>query len=141
SPSELTSKKFWRPPGRQIFFSPSALCEKLLPDDSPQAKPGAQELLRINRLAIDAGLVVQVRAGRSAGRADPADDLAGAHRLAFFDVSRREVRVACRQPVAMVDLDHPAIAAVPADRRDGPAGGGTHRVAMGAAQIKPGVHR
>ncbi|MEA2884804.1 MAG: hypothetical protein QOH32_4060, partial [Bradyrhizobium sp.] len=45
-------------------------CVALLRLSSAQPNPGAQELLRIDGLAIDPGLVMQVRSGRAAGRAD-----------------------------------------------------------------------
>ena len=55
------------------------------------AKPDAraQEFLRIDRLAVDARLVVQMRAGGAAGRADLAERLPDAHLLADFDVDVR----------------------------------------------------
>jgi hypothetical protein len=66
-----------------------------------QPNSGAQEFLRVDRLAVDARLVMQVRAGGAAGRADLADDLSDADGLAFADVARREVAVAGRQTVAL----------------------------------------
>src|SRR5712671_5712139 len=41
-----------------------------------QPHPGAQEFLRIDRVAVDPGFIVQMRTGRAAGRADRADHLA-----------------------------------------------------------------
>ena len=58
-----------RPP---VFFARNDVSLQRVAE--PQA--GAQEFLRIDRVAVDARLVVQMRAGRAAGRADPADDLA-----------------------------------------------------------------
>src|SRR5512135_1926737 len=73
----------------------------------PQAR--AQELLRIDRFAVDAGLIVQMRAGRTACRANLADDLADADLLADFDVDLRQMAIAGGEAVAVVDLDHIAI--------------------------------
>ena len=56
-----------------------------------------QELLRIDRIAVDAGFVVQMRPCRTAGRAHAADDLTDANFVADFDVDLREVAIAGRQ--------------------------------------------
>ena len=80
----------------------------------PSRDARAQEFLRIDRLAVDARLVMQMRAGRAAGRADLADGLADPHRLADLDVDLRQVAVAGGEAVAVVDLDHLAVAAFPA---------------------------
>src|SRR5262245_46561341 len=79
--------------------------------------PRPQKPLRVDRLAIDAGLVVQVRAGGATSRADPADDLANVHRLADLDVDARQVSVAGREAAAVLDFDHVAVAALPAGER------------------------
>src|SRR5882757_8345071 len=73
---------------------------------SARAQPhtGTQEFLRIDRFAVDAGFVMQMRAGRSAGRADGADHLSDLDGIADLDVDFRHVAVAGRQPVAVVDL-------------------------------------
>src|SRR6266436_5411199 len=70
----------------------------------------AQEALRIDSFAVDARLVVQMRSGGAAGRADLADDLAGLDRVADLGVDAGEVAVARRHAVAVVDLDHLAVA-------------------------------
>ena len=87
----------------------------------------AQEFLRVDRLAAHPRLVVQVRSGRAPGRTDLADDLPGPDRLADAHVDRREVTVAGGQAVAVVDVDHPAVAAAPARGRHLAVGGGAHR--------------
>src|SRR5262249_20369540 len=86
------------------------------------------------------GLVVQMRAGRASGRADPADDLAGLDRLADTHVDRRQMAVARRQSVAMVDIDRPAVAAAPARRRHRAVGGGAPGVADLPVPAEPGMH-
>src|SRR5665811_916962 len=100
---------------------------------------GAQEFLRVDRLAVGAGLIVQMRAGRSPGRADPADDLADAHRLTDLHVNLREMAVTGGQAIAVVDLDHVAIAAFAAGDAHFAGGGGVHRFAGFAAQVDTGM--
>ena len=106
-----------------------------------QPQSGAQEFLRIDGVAVHARLVVQMRPGRAPGRADLADDLAGAHPLPDLDVIVGQMPVAGREPVAVVDLDHLAVAALPAGDRDVAVGGRAHRIAGLAAEIQAGVHR
>src|SRR4051794_8749657 len=81
----------------------------------PRAEPdaGAQELLRIHRVAVDPRFVVQMRTGRAAGGADRADHLSDPDKIADPDVDLRQMTVAGRQAVAVVDLHHAAIAAGP----------------------------
>ena len=102
---------------------------------------GFQEPGRIDRFVVDAGFVVQMRAGGAAGRADAADDVADLDVLADAHVDRRQMAVAGRELVAVVDLDHLAVAAVPAGGDDGAGGGGAHRIAGVAAHVHAGVHR
>src|SRR6266850_2071882 len=85
-------------------------------DASDIAHPnaGAQKLVRIDRVAVDAGLVMQMGACRASGRAEAADDLADLDVLADRDVDLGQMAVTRHHPVAVVDLDHPAVAAVPA---------------------------
>src|ERR1700712_429113 len=75
---------------------------------------GTQELLRIDRIAVDPGFIMQMRAGGAAGRTDRADHLSDLDDIADLDVDFRQMAVAGREPVAVVDLDHPAVAAGPA---------------------------
>ena len=56
---------------------------------------------RIDEAAVDADLVMHVRAGRQAGRADEADHLALAHVLAFVDAAREGAHVAIGGLVAV----------------------------------------
>src|SRR6185312_578448 len=110
-------------------------------DQPAEAHAGAQELLRINRLAVDARLVVQMRAGGAPGRADLAAHLADMDGLADLDVDLREVAVARGKAVAVVDLDHVAVAALAPGDRHAPGRGRVHRIADVAAHVEAGVHR
>src|SRR6266567_601678 len=83
---------------------------------------------------------MQVRAGRASGRSEQAYGLPDPHLVADTDLDRGEMRVAGRQSVAVVDLDHLAVAAVPAGMGHGPGGGSAHRLAFLPAQIDAGVH-
>ena len=69
-------------------------------------------------VAIAPHFVVQMRAGRAAAAADLADDGAGRDVLADLHVDPAQMCVARRKSVAMIDLDHAAVAAVPARLRN-----------------------
>src|SRR5262249_36096040 len=101
--------------------------------------PGAQKSLRVDRLAIDAGLVVQMRPGGAAGRANLADDLAAVHRLADLDVDAGQVAVAGREAMAGLDFDHVSVAPLPAGEGHRAIGGGAYRLADVAAHVDAGV--
>src|SRR5690606_455467 len=64
------------------------------------------ELTGVLRHAVEADLVVEVRAGGAPGVADRADVGAAGHLLARLDQDAREVREAGLQPVAVVEHDH-----------------------------------
>src|ERR1700722_1245959 len=102
--------------------------------NQPELGAGVQELLRVDRLAVDAGLVMQVRPGGASGRAHAADGLAGLDGLADLHVDLRHVAVARREAVAVVDLDQAAVAAAPAGRYHLAAGGDVDRLAGVAAE-------
>src|SRR5439155_6019270 len=135
----------WSHAARSGYAGPPDSCKSAQADGvflqrvaQPQA--GAQKFLRIDRLAVDPRLVVQVRSGRASGGSEPADDLAGAYLLADLHVDRGKMREAVGQPVAVIDFDHPAVAAVPARVSDGAGRGGADRLAFLAAEIDAGVH-
>ena len=81
--------------GGLVLNDAVAAADYLLPA-AEQLVAGVEEFLRIDRFAVDAGLVMQMRAGRAAGRADLADDLADPDLVADTDVDLREVAVAGR---------------------------------------------
>src|SRR5690348_10659085 len=60
-------------------------------EQTAEANAGAQEPLRIDRVAVDARLVMQMWPGRTAGRADLADHLANADVLSDLHVDLRQV--------------------------------------------------
>src|SRR5215475_5803442 len=97
--------------------------------DQPQLLARMQELLRVDGIAVDAGFIVQGRAGRTTGRADLADDLADLDALSDLYVDLGEMAVAGREAVAVIDLDHAAVAAAPARFGDRSGGGCVHRIA------------
>src|SRR5882757_1389958 len=83
---------------------------------------------------------MQMRTGRASGRSDAADDLADLDLLADLHFDLRQVAVARRKSVAVVDFDHLAVATAPARGFHGAVGGGAHRVAGAAAEVETGVH-
>src|SRR5687767_3036311 len=56
-----------------------------------QPYPRAQKFLRVDGFAFGAGLVMQMRPGRAAGRAEPPDGLSDAHALTDGDVDLRQM--------------------------------------------------
>src|ERR1051325_4620202 len=67
---------------------------------------------RIDRAPVDADLVMEVAAGRAAGRAHQPDQVAAVDALAGLGDALREVAVAGLDALAVVDLDHVAVAAI-----------------------------
>src|SRR5215510_13248617 len=114
--------------------------ERIRGSEAAEPDGGAQEFLRVDRVAVDAGLVVQVRAGGAPGRADLADDLADAHVLALADVDGGEMAVARRQAVAVIDFHHFAVAAAPAGEHDFSGGRDAYRLARAGADVDSGMH-
>src|ERR1700733_1630006 len=82
-----------------------------------------------------------MRPGRAAGRAKPADGLAGLDVFADLDVDFREMSVTGREPIAMIDFDHTAIAAAPAGGNHGSGRRYMDRFSGVAAEIEAGMHR
>src|SRR5580692_5640042 len=84
---------------------------------------------------------MQMGSGGTSGRADFADHLTDLDDVADLDVDLRQMAVASREPVAMVDLDHAAIAAAPARIDHLAIGGGAHGIAHLGAEIETRMHR
>src|SRR6266853_351254 len=110
------------------------------PSAGAQAHAGAQEFLRVDRFAVDPGFVVQMRTGRSAGRADGADYLTDSDQVADLHVDLGQMAVAGRQAIAVVDFHHAAGAAGPTRRDNFAVRGRPHRVAGCRAEIETGVY-
>src|SRR6478672_13743652 len=111
------------------------------PSARARAHAGAQEFLRVDRFAVDPGLVVQMRTGRPAGRSDRADDLADFDQIADLHADLGQMAVAGRQAVAVVNFHHAAIAAGPARGHHFAVRGRPHRIAGCRAEIETGMHR
>ena len=80
---------------------------------------------------------MEVRAGRAAGRADVADDVAALHRLARLDVEPAQVAVARRQPEVVPDDDQVAVVAGVRGRLDRAVGGRVDRLALLGRDVEP----
>src|SRR6187549_1698834 len=92
---------------------------------------------RIDEAAIDHDLVVDMRAGRQAGRADEADHLSLAYALARLDAARKRRHVAVGGLVAVVMLHAHvfAVAAFPAHLVDRAVAGSKDRRAVGRGPV------
>src|SRR6185312_273538 len=108
---------------------------------SAELVSGAQELLRIDCFTVDPRLVMQMRPGRTPCRAEAADRLPDVNLLPDRHVDFREVTVSRRETVAVIDLDHLAVAAAPGGDSYGSGRGGVNLVAGVAAEVDAGVHR
>lgn len=107
--------------------------------DFAQPEACTQEFLRIHGFAVDARLIVKMRAGRASRRAYPADGFANADELPDLDADLRQVPVTARQSVAVIDLDHVAVTTLTSG--DGHAAGGrcADRLSRIAAQVDAGM--
>ena len=97
---------------------------------------------RIDEAAVDQNFVVDVRAGRLAGRADEADHLALPHLLAGLHAlgEGRHVAVGGLVAVVVLDADVFAVAAFGAGLLDHAVAGGEDRRAVGGGPVDAGVH-
>src|SRR5215470_18892594 len=82
---------------------------------------------------------MEMRAGRAAGRADKADQLAAGDRISDFHVKLGKMAVAGDQAVAMVDLDHLAVAALPAGSGDRAVSRSNDKIATLAVDVHTGM--
>src|SRR5205085_35367 len=94
---------------------------------------------RINRRVVNAHLVVQVRPRRATGRADAPQWFAARDLLPDGRLDLRQVAVARRQAVAVIDLDELPIAVLPTGESDRAVGCGDHGRARRGRDVLPGV--
>src|SRR5690606_3551094 len=105
------------------------------------AAGGEADARRIDLLAVDQHLVMQVRPGGAAGGADAADDLTLADALALVHVDAVHMRIGRGVAVGMLDAHILAVAAVPAGHLDDAVAGRLDRRADGGAEITALVHQ
>src|SRR3989442_8003435 len=102
---------------------------------------------RVDGLAADQDLVVEVGAGRAAGVAGPGDEAAALDALAGLDVEAREVAVERAHVLAVVEDDRGAVFLMRAGEDHGAVGRGVDRgAALGAdvhaaVELEPGGPR
>lgn len=99
-----------------------------------------KETLGILRDALEAHLEVQMRAGGTAGVAAQGDQLATLDDLTRLDLKFREVGIARRELVAVVEFDQVAILRVVARAIDDTTGRGEHRRSRLRAEVDALVH-
>ena len=97
---------------------------------------------RIDLVVAHQHLVVQMRSGRHAGRADEGDHLTLAHAHAAFEAARVTRKVSVRGLVgrAVPDADIFSVPAVPADELDDAVARRHHRRSGGRAEIDAAMH-
>src|SRR5438874_3524615 len=95
---------------------------------------------RVDRRAVDAHLVVKVRPGGTARRADGADRLAAMHLLALAHVERGEMAVERVEPTAVIDDHEAAVARVAPGEDHLAVAGRRHRKAVLRRDVDAGVH-
>src|SRR5438874_7176057 len=105
-----------------------------IPRPSPVGQRDAASLpevaARVDRRAVDAHLVVKVRPGGAARRADGADRLAAMHLLALAHVERGEMAVERVEPTAVIDDHEAAVARVAPGEDHLAVAGRRHRKAV-----------
>ncbi|PAV93290.1 hypothetical protein WR25_26979 [Diploscapter pachys] len=102
---------------------------------------GGQERHRVHRMAVDTDFIMQVRAGRTAGRPHQCDQLAARHARAIGDEDLRQMAIAGRDALAVVDLDQIAVTALAAGVIDDAVGGGIDRRADRTGDVDARMHR
>src|SRR5213596_1818651 len=99
-----------------------------------------QVAARVDRRAVDAHLVVEVRPGGAARGADGADRLAATHALALAYVERGEMPVERVELAAVSDDDDATVARVAPGEDLGAVAGRGHRRAVARRDVDAGVH-
>src|SRR6478736_2055879 len=102
---------------------------------------GLQEGARIDRAVVDAHFEMEVRAGRAAGAADLADDIARGHGLSDAGAPSGHVGVAGQHAIAMADFDDLSVTSLGSHESNRALGRGVDRRTDRAAKVEPGVHR
>ena len=94
---------------------------------------------RVDEVAVDDHLVMQVRAGRQPGFAEIADGLALKDMRAFGDAAPEagHMIVGGHVAIGVLDLDPPSVSAIPSRLDDRAVAGGEIGVPIGAAQSTP----
>ena len=92
---------------------------------------------RVNRLAVDSDLKMQMRAGRGARRTDRPDCLPARDGLPVCDIYRRKMAVPGRVTAAVIDRDVVAVAAVTLRHNNGSAGSRRYGRAGRGRDIQP----
>src|SRR5687767_5429815 len=95
-----------------------------------------QQLKRIEEPAVREDFVMEVIAGRAAGRAETSDDVAALHALALLDREAGEVAVLRLQAEAVIDDHEVAVRALMADEGDVARGGRLHRLSLFAGDVE-----
>src|SRR5712671_2148754 len=97
---------------------------------------------RIDETAVDQNFIMDVGAGRHAGRSDEADHLALSHPLAGLHALGigRHVAVGGLVAVVVLQADVFAVTAFPADLFDDAVAGGENRCAVGRGPVDASVH-
>src|SRR6185436_8796165 len=97
------------------------------------------ETTRVDRPFAEPKLVMKVRACRAPGRTYECDSLTAGKCVAGCNVDPREMAVARFQAIAVVDLDHLAVAALPSSLGHHSGCGGLHNLAPLAVDIHSAV--
>src|SRR5262249_51567913 len=99
-----------------------------------------QEAFGIDGFTRDARFIVEMRTRRASRGTYPADDLADLDDLSDADLDLREVAIAGRQSVPVIDFHHVAIAAAPFGMSDRAVGGDANGITDIATEIHAGMH-
>lgn len=103
------------------------------------ARFGRKKTARIDRAIVDAQFVMEMRAGRASGRADVTDNLSAINLIADLSIYFRKMSVTRRQTVAVVDLDHVSVTALPAGFRNDAVCRSDDRIAALAVDVQTAV--
>src|SRR5262252_3390396 len=109
------------------------------PLEAPQSKLIPEVGAGVDRLPLNQDLVVQVRAGRAARVAGPADDGASVDTVADPDVRLREVAIDALDVLAVVEDDRDAVFLVRPRNRHDAAGRGADRRTVVCADVEAAV--